>query len=115
VWVGAGRGLGRHAGRLILHCWPVDCRLKTPCCSHHALTRPAGPPGSAAAAGSARKRLRVYLRSEHQHQQNAADAEEPPSWVLSISGRLLGKDKAADKAAAAAEAAGVGQWRWRWR
>ena len=69
---------------------------------------PAGPPGSAAAAGCARKRLRVYLRSEHQHQQNAGDAAEPPSWVLSISGRLLGKDKAADKAAAAAEAAGEG-------
>ena len=76
--------------------------------------RPAGPPGSAAAAGSARKRLRVYLRSEHQHQQNAADAAEPPSWVLSISGRLLGKDKAADKAAAVAEAAGEGR-RWQWR
>lgn len=26
------------------------------------------------------------------------DAAEPPSWVLTISGRLLGKDKAADKA-----------------
>lgn len=26
------------------------------------------------------------------------DAAEPPSWVLTISGRLLGKDKATDKA-----------------
>ena len=29
----------------------------------------AGPPGSAQAAGSARKKLRVYIRSEHYHQQ----------------------------------------------
>jgi hypothetical protein len=58
----------------------------------------AGPPGSAQAAGSVRRKLRVYIRSEHQHQQNAADAAEPPSWVLTVSGRIVGKDKVADKA-----------------
>ncbi|EFN57724.1 hypothetical protein CHLNCDRAFT_57254 [Chlorella variabilis] len=58
-----------------------------------------GPPGTAQAAGSARRKLRVYIRSEHLHQQNAADAAEAPSWVLTISGRLIGKDKAADAAA----------------
>jgi hypothetical protein len=41
-----------------------------------------------------RRKLRVYLRSEHLHQKNAADAAEPPSWVLTLSGRLVGsKDK----------------------
>ncbi|KAI3438625.1 hypothetical protein D9Q98_001047 [Chlorella vulgaris] len=53
-----------------------------------------GPPGTAAASGSVRRKLRVYLRSEHLHQKNAADAAEPPSWVLTLSGRLVGsKDK----------------------
>ncbi|KAL4425736.1 hypothetical protein ABPG75_009752 [Micractinium tetrahymenae] len=59
-----------------------------------------GPPGSSLAGGSVRRKLRVYVRSEHQHQGAAADAAEPPSWVLTISGRLLGKDKVADKAGA---------------
>ncbi|KAI7844319.1 hypothetical protein COHA_002117 [Chlorella ohadii] len=56
-----------------------------------------GPPGSAQAAGSARKKLRVYIRSEHYHQQNAADAAEPPSWTLFMSGRLLGKASEAEE------------------
>ncbi|PSC67860.1 SWI SNF complex component SNF12-like protein [Micractinium conductrix] len=57
-----------------------------------------GPPGSAQAAGSARRKLRVYIRSEHFDQGGAGSAEEPPSWQLAVSGRLLGKaDKGADK------------------
>lgn len=75
------------------------------CTAHWLLTQArrgtlvdAGPPGSAQAAGSVRRKLRVYVRSEHQHQQNAADAAEPPSWVLTVSGRIVGKDKVADKA-----------------
>jgi SWI/SNF-related matrix-associated actin-dependent regulator of chromatin subfamily D len=56
-----------------------------------------GPPGSAQAAGSSRKKLRMYIRSEHYHQQNAADAAEPPSWTLLINGRLLGKASEAEE------------------
>lgn len=78
------------------HALPALLCLSAPC---PATT--AGPPGTAQAAGSARRKLRVYIRSEHLHQQNAADAAEAPSWVLTISGRLIGKDKAADAAAGA--------------
>ena len=61
--------------------WPVGCfpvPPTVPCRPHPAaahqlpappLLRPAGPPGSAQAAGSARKKLRMYVRSEHYHQQ----------------------------------------------
>ena len=72
------------------------------------LCRAPGPPGSAQAAGSARRKLRVYIRSEHFDQGGAGSAEEPPSWQLAVSGRLLGKaDKGADKGGLDGECAAV--------
>ncbi|KAL6784084.1 hypothetical protein ACKKBG_A04730 [Auxenochlorella protothecoides x Auxenochlorella symbiontica] len=62
-----------------------------------------GAPGTAQAAGTLRKKLRVYVFTEHAH-QGTDPGPDPPSWALHIQGRLL-----SDGGPAGAGAAGTAE------